>query len=48
MVATTGLAHAAALRSAVNQATVPVLTTFPAAADSSAARGSVPSLRTPC
>src|SRR5664279_4028700 len=34
-------------RSAVDQATVPVLTTFPAAADSSAPRGSVPSFRTP-
>ena len=47
IVATPGLAHAAALRSAVDQATVPVLTTFPAAADGSAARGSVPSFRTP-
>ena len=47
IVATPGQAHAAALRSAVNLATVPVLTTFPAAADGSAARGSVPSFRTP-
>jgi len=47
MVATPGPAHAAALRSAVDQATVPVLATFPAAADGSAARGSVPSFRTP-
>ena len=47
IVATTGRAHAAALRSAISDATVPVLTTFPAAADGSAARGSVPSFRTP-
>jgi acyl-CoA synthetase (NDP forming) len=47
IVATPGLAHAAALRSAVSQATVPVLTTFPAAADGRTARGSVPSFRTP-
>jgi len=47
IVATTGLAHAAALRSAIGQATIPVLTTFPAAADGSTARGSVPSFRTP-
>ena len=45
--ATTGLAHAAALRSATSEATVPVLSTFLAAADGSAARGSVPSFRTP-
>ena len=58
VVATPGAAHAAALRSAVSQATVPVLTTFLAvdgvvprlvvpAADGSAARGSVLSFRTP-
>jgi acyl-CoA synthetase (NDP forming) len=58
VVATPGVAHAAALRSAVSQATVPVLTTFLAvdgmvprlvvpAADGSAARGSVLSFRTP-
>ena len=58
IVATTGLPHAAALRSAISQATVPVLATFLAAeglveqlvvpaADGSAARGSVPSFRTP-
>ncbi len=47
IVATTGLAHAAALRSAVSQATVPVLTTFPMPADGGPARGSLPSFRTP-
>jgi hypothetical protein len=47
IVATPGLAHAAALRSAISQDTVPVLTTFPAAADGRTARGSVPSFRTP-
>jgi len=58
VVATPGVAHAKALRSAVSEATVPVLTTFLAvdgvvprlvvpAADGSAARGSVLSFRTP-
>jgi len=47
IVATTGLAHAAALRSAISDATIPVLTTFPAAADGATTRGSVPSFRTP-
>ena len=58
IVATTGLPHAAALRSAIGQATVPVLATFLAAeglveqlvvpaADGGAARGSVPSFGTP-
>src|SRR5450755_4643766 len=58
IVATPGLAHAAALRCAVTGATVPVLATFLAAeglveqlvvpaADGSAARGSVPSFSTP-
>jgi len=47
IVATTGLAHAAALRSAVSQATVPVLTTFPMPADGGPPRGSLPSFRTP-
>jgi len=58
VVATPGAAHAAALRSAVSQVRVPVLTTFLAvdgmvprlvvpAADGSAARGSVLSFRTP-
>jgi len=58
IIATPGLAHAAALRSAVSGATVPVLATFLAAeglldqlvvpaADGSAARGSVPSFRSP-
>ncbi len=58
IVATTGLPHAAALRAAAGQATVPVLATFLAAeglvaqlvvpgADGSAARGSVPSFGTP-
>jgi acyl-CoA synthetase (NDP forming) len=58
IVATPGLPHAAALRSAVSQATIPVLATFLTveglveqlivpAADGSAARGSVPSFRTP-
>jgi acyl-CoA synthetase (NDP forming) len=58
IVATTGLPHAAALRSAISTATVPVLATFLAAeglveqlvvpdADGSAGRGSVPSFRTP-
>src|SRR5664280_101934 len=53
-----GLPHAAALRSAIGHATIPVLATFMAAeglveqlivpaADGSAARGSVPSFRTP-
>ena len=57
-VATRGLAHAAALRAAVTAARVPVVTTFLAVdglverlavtgADGSAARGSVPSYRTP-
>jgi len=57
-VATPGLAHAAALRAAVSRATVPVVTTFLAVdglveklsvvgADGMAARGSVPSFRTP-
>ncbi len=57
-VATPGLAHAAALRAAVSEATVPVVTTFLAVdglveklsvvdADGRAARGSVPSYRTP-
>ncbi len=44
IVATTGQPHAAALRAAVNEATVPVLSTFPTAADGT--RGSVPSFRT--
>ena len=47
IVATTGLAHATALRSAIGEATIPVLTTFPAAADGNTTRGSVPSFRTP-
>ncbi|MGS0686102.1 bifunctional acetate--CoA ligase family protein/GNAT family N-acetyltransferase [Nakamurella sp. GG22] len=47
VVATTGLAHAAALRSAVSQTTIPVLTTFPMPADGNPARGSLPSFRTP-
>lgn len=57
-VATPGSAHAAALRAATADSTVPVVTTFLAveglpehlvvrAADGSAARGSVPSFRTP-
>ena len=46
-VGTTGLAHAAALRTAISDSTVPVLTTFLAVADGSAERGSVPSFRTP-
>jgi len=58
IVATTGLLHAAALRSAISTATVPVLATFLAAegmveqlvvpaADGGAGRGSVPSFGTP-
>src|SRR5664279_5678524 len=58
VVATTGLAHAAALRAAVSETSIPVLATFLAveglveqlvvpAADGSAARGSVLSFRTP-
>jgi len=46
-VETTGSAHAAALRSAISQATMPVLTTFPITAGGDATRGSVPSFRTP-
>src|SRR5450755_904614 len=42
-VETTGSAHAAALRSAISQATMPVLTTFPITAGGDATRGSVPS-----
>jgi acyl-CoA synthetase (NDP forming) len=46
-VETNGSAHAAALRSALSQATMPVLTTFPITIGGDAERGSVPSFRTP-
>ena len=47
IVATPGLQHAAALQSAVGEATVPVLTTFSAAARGIPDRRSVPFFRTP-
>ena len=48
-VETNGSAHAAALRSALSQATMPVLTTFPShrVGGGRHERGSVPSFRTP-